>query len=250
MDYTKIRQSRFFQQHFHLLYEDADLLALDKPAKIAVHPGGPGQPERTMIALARAYMLAKPGEISLAHRLDQETSGVLLFAKHQAALERMDAIMRARQIDKLYLALVKGQIKPDQGVIKSRLTLVDGDKGNAHVIVARRPGEGKTAITHFTVKQRFGAFATLLRVKTETGRMHQIRVHLQMQRHPVWGDGRYGDFEFNKQIAKAPYSLKRQFLHAAAITLPHPMRQEKLTITAALPADLAHVLAVLLEKAW
>lgn len=232
-----------------MIYEDDDLLALNKPARIAVHPGGTIPAGRTMLDLARAYMLGRPQEteIALVHRLDQDTSGVLLFAKHAAALDRMNEIVRTRQVTKHYLALVKGKVKQERGVIKSRLTTVDEDTPQARMQMSAT-GQGKTAITHFVIERRFGPVATLLNIKIDTGRMHQIRVHMQAQGHPIWGDGRYGDFKFNKKIAKAPYALKRQFLHACSSTFPHPIHNRKITIAAALPDDLAHVLQVLSER--
>jgi 23S rRNA-/tRNA-specific pseudouridylate synthase len=138
-------------------------------------------------------------------------------------------------------------VKQERGVIKSRLTTVDEDTPHARMTMSAS-GQGKTAITHFGVERRFGPVATLLNIKIDTGRMHQIRIHMQSQGHPIWGDGRYGDFKFNKKIAKAPFSLKRQFLHASSSTFPHPIHNRTITITATLPDDLTHVLQVLAER--
>lgn len=249
IDYRALRASPYFQKHVQVIYEDGDVLALNKPAKIAVHPGGTIPAGRTMLDLARAYMLDQPHaeDIALVHRLDQETSGVLLCAKHAEALDAMETIIRTRQMAKTYLALVKGKVKPEQGTIKSRLTTVDEDRPQAYMRMSADE-QGKTAITHFHVERHFGPVATLVKLKLETGRMHQIRVHMQAQGHPIWGDGRYGDFKFNKKIAKPPYALKRQFLHALSVTFPHPISRRTITIRAEMPDDLTHVLEILSQQ--
>lgn len=215
---------------FPVLYEDDALLAIDKPAGVAVH-GGSGVSFGVIEQLRRARPQAK--FLELVHRLDRETSGVLLIAKKRSALTGMHEVMREGNSDKRYLTLVVGDWKNARQHVKLPLHKFDTPQGEKRVMV--REG-GQTAHTIFNLKQSFGAY-TLLEAELKTGRTHQIRVHLSHLGFPIAGDDKYGDFALNKELAKQ--GLKRMFLHAHSISFKHPLTEEPLTIVAPLAKELA-----------
>ncbi len=213
-----------------VLHEDDELLVLDKPAGLAVH-GGSGVASGLVEILKDAG--AGYGGVELAHRLDKETSGCLVLAKSRPALLRLHEALRTGRVDKRYLALVAGAWPGDATV---RLALAR--EGGARAKVVASDG-GKAAVSHFRVRERFPG-ATLLEVRLDTGRMHQIRVHAAASGHAVAGDARYGDHGFNRSLR--PTGLRRMFLHAAAIGLPD---FGGLRVRAPLPGDLQAVLDAL-----
>jgi 23S rRNA pseudouridine955/2504/2580 synthase len=218
--------------HFQMavLYEDEFLLALDKPAGIAVH-GGSGIAHGVIESLRAIRREAR--FLELVHRLDRETSGVLLVAKKRSALTALHEKLRERDMDKRYLAGVKGRFRNEVQRVKLALSEGRTREGEKRVRVS---GEGQAAQTVFRRIAR-GADASLLEAELLTGRTHQIRVHLAHLAHPVLGDGKYGDFELNKRLRKE--GLKRMFLHASRLAFVHPMTGEPLDIASPLPADLA-----------
>ncbi|HEX4782270.1 MAG TPA: RluA family pseudouridine synthase [Usitatibacter sp.] len=218
--------------HFHLpaLYEDEFLVALDKPAGIAVH-GGSGIAHGVIESLRAMRREAR--FLELVHRLDRETSGVLLVAKKRSALTALHEMLRDRDMDKRYVVGVKGRFRNELQRVKLALAEGRTPEGEKRVRVS---SEGQASETVFRRLAR-GAEASLLEAELLTGRTHQIRVHLAHLDHPVLGDGKYGDFELNKRLRKE--GLKRMFLHASKLAFVHPMTGEPLEIASPLPADLA-----------
>jgi 23S rRNA pseudouridine955/2504/2580 synthase len=218
---------------FVLAHEDEALMVIDKPAGVAVH-GGSGVSFGVIEQLRRARPQAKL--LELAHRLDRETSGLLIVAKKRSALTRLHDMFRDGEIAKRYLALVKGRwMNPTQHVrlpLHKYLT----EEGERRVAVSR---EGKEAHSIVRLVARWRNFS-LVEVELKTGRTHQIRVHLAHLGFPLAGDDKYGDFALNKDLQKA--GLKRMFLHAAKLKLAHPLTGEALELEAPLPADLGDFL--------
>lgn len=214
---------------FPVLYEDEALLAVDKPAGTAVH-GGSGVSFGVIEQLRRARPEAK--FLELVHRLDRETSGVLLIAKKRSALTGLHEIMREGGSDKRYLALVLGEWRNDRQHVKLPLFKFDTPQGEKRVMVRE---DGQHAHTIFNLKQRWTGFS-LLEAELKTGRTHQIRVHLSHLGFPIAGDDKYGDFARNKELAKQ--GLKRMFLHAHSIAFDHPLTGERLQIEAPLAPEL------------
>lgn len=219
---------------FPILYEDDHLLAIDKPAGVAVH-GGSGVSFGVIEQLRQARPTARL--LELVHRLDRETSGVLLVAKRRPALTRLQDQFRDRETGKTYLALVAGSWPASRKVIDQPLHKYLQADGERRVrVVAKDDPDGMRAITLVKVARSLPGF-TLLEVTIKTGRTHQIRVHLAAQGHPIAGDDKYGDFELNKALARQ--GLKRMFLHAWRLRLAHPQTGETLSIEAPLPPELA-----------
>jgi 23S rRNA pseudouridine955/2504/2580 synthase len=223
-----------------VLFEDDLVLAIDKPAGMAVH-GGSGV-SRGVIEQLR---LERPNVrfLELVHRLDRETSGVLLLAKKRSALTHLHAQLREGRVDKQYLALVKGEWRRPRQTVSLPLTKYLTDAGERRVSV---DGQGMQAQTTFSLEQGFQGYS-LLRAELHTGRTHQIRVHLAHLGFPIVGDDKYGDFALNKTLGKA--GLKRMFLHAAEVGFLHPGLGARVQIAAPLPVDLGALLEALEPKA-
>lgn len=230
--------------HFRLpiLHEDDDLLVIDKPANLAVHPGTGIAAGDSVIEMARDYLARERGEgelfqPSLVHRLDKDTSGVLVIAKSGASLRGLTRALRGGGFTKKYLALVEGAPSPKSGEISGRLQRIDSKGGGAKSEVSQ--DEGKWSVTKYKTVKDFGKFS-LLGVIIETGRMHQIRAHLADNGHPLVGDSRYGSFERNRLYRKA-LGLKRTFLHAADLEIDLGQGR-KFSFHAPLPKDLSAAL--------
>jgi 23S rRNA pseudouridine955/2504/2580 synthase len=220
-------------REFPVLFEDDHLLAIDKPAGVAVH-GGSGVSFGVIEQLRQARPAAK--FLELVHRLDRETSGILLVAKKRSALTNLQDQFRDRETGKTYLALVSGTWPANKKVIDVPLHKYLQADGERRVkVVAKDDPDGMRAITLVKVARRVGDFS-LLEVTIKTGRTHQIRVHLASQGHPIAGDDKYGDFELNKRLPKA--GLKRMFLHAWRLRFTHPQTDEEVQLEAPLPAEL------------
>ena len=231
-------------RRFEVLYEDAEVLAIDKPAGLPIHPTAKFW-RNTLTALLRERY---PGQhMEVAHRIDRETSGVLLIARSSSAASWLKRAFARRAVDKSYLALVKGQ-PPDQGVIDRPMKLLDTP---THVMMGVAP-DGLQAVTRFRVVRRFAAHA-LCDAHPETGRQHQIRVHLAAIGHPVVGDKLYGagerafmracDEGVGPELLALFDGLSRHALHAHRLTFPHPRTRAPVTIESPLPADLADYIA-------
>ncbi|MGC2166911.1 MAG: RluA family pseudouridine synthase [Gallionella sp.] len=226
---------------FPILYEDDALLAINKPSGVAVH-GGSGVSFGVIEQMRSARPHAK--FLELVHRLDRETSGVLLLAKKRSALTAMHEIMREGNSDKHYFALVLGLWKNNRQHVKLPLYKFDTPQGEKRVIVKEG---GQLAHTIFELQKcwpenRLPAFS-LLDAQLKTGPTHQTRVHLSHLGFPIAGDDIYGDFAVNKVLMKR--GLKRMFLHAHSISFLHPLSGELLQLNAPLPDDLSGYLAQL-----
>lgn len=221
-------------REFPLLFEDEHLLAIDKPAGTAVH-GGSGVSFGVIEQLRQARPTARM--LELVHRLDRETSGILLVAKKRSALVKLQDQFRDRETGKTYLALVTGDWPERKKVIDLPLHKYLQADGERRVkVVDKDDPNGMRAITLVKVARKLAGF-TLLEVTIKTGRTHQIRVHLAAQGHPIAGDDKYGDFELNKALHKK--GLKRMFLHAWRLQFTHPASGERVELLAPLPPELA-----------
>jgi 23S rRNA pseudouridine955/2504/2580 synthase len=230
-------------REFAVLLEDEHLLAVDKPAGVAVH-GGSGVSFGVIEQLRRARPQAK--FLELVHRLDKETSGILLLAKKRSALAALQDQFRARDTGKVYAALVFGSWPARLKVIDQPLLKGTDARGERHVrVVTPGHAEGQRSISLVRVVQALPALGpgvTLLDVTIKTGRTHQIRVHLASNGHPIVGDPKYGDFARNKTFARDT-AFARMFLHARELAFTHPASGERITLNAPLPADCATLLA-------
>lgn len=223
-----------------VLLDDDWMMAIDKPAGMAVHTGS-GITGGTLVDHVRAMLGAKAERngfaASPAHRLDRETSGVILVAKRRPAMVHFTDVFTRGLAKKRYLALTRGRMPRAQGVIDLPLS----EHQQTAASKARRGVNFQEAVTRYAAL-RSSSSASLLDLVLETGRTHQIRRHLAAVGHPLAGDKKYGDFAFNRE-ARARWGLKRLFLHAARIEFPHPKSGARVVLTAPLPLELADVLA-------
>jgi 23S rRNA pseudouridine1911/1915/1917 synthase len=219
-----------------ILHEDADVIVIDKPAGLVVHPGA-GQPDRTLLnaLLAHAPKLAGVPRGGIVHRLDKDTSGLLVVAKTVEAQAELVKQLASRSMRRIYLAVVQGD-PPASGSIDAPMGR--DVRSRVRMAVTHR---GKPARTTFRVVERFG-HAALLECRLETGRTHQIRVHLQHIRHPLVGDLVY------RRGTRHGLSFPRQALHAAELTFTHPRTGKAMTWRAPLPRDMNRLLKDLREK--
>lgn len=211
-----------------VVYEDDDLLALDKPAGLVVHPA-PGHPSGTLVnALLARWRDFKglKGDLrpGLVHRLDKDTSGLLIVAKNDASMLKLSTQIKERRVKKEYLALVEGRLEPAEGRIEAPVGRHPTERQQMAVVRG-----GRESTTHFSVEQYFKDFS-LVRARPVTGRTHQIRVHLAFAGHPVAGDDVYG----HRRVPGLP----RQFLHAARLGFTQPTTGEWIQLEAPLPEDL------------
>lgn len=219
-----------------ILYEDDHLMLINKPSGTAVH-GGSGLSFGVIEGLRALRPEAR--FLELVHRLDRDTSGVLLIAKKRSALRALHEQLRLKQMQKDYLALVRGQWQSNTKVVQAPLLkniLQSGER------VVKVSNEGKPSETRFKVEERF-EFATLVKASPVTGRTHQIRVHTLHAGHPIAFDDRYGDRDFDSQLVGT--KLKRLFLHASSLTFTHPSTGEQIRIEAPMDNQLRHCLQVL-----
>ncbi len=217
----------------NIIYEDDDLLVVDKPAGLAVHPA-PGHPSHTLVNAVLSHLpgLAdisgsdslRPG---IVHRLDKDASGIMVIAKNNAAQLNLIGQFKARSVVKAYLVLVKGQLTPENGIIEAPIGRDPRNRKRMAVVA-----EGKEARTRYRVVNYIGDY-TLLEVRTETGRTHQVRVHLLAIGYPVAGDATYG--------VKSAF-LSRQFLHACRLGFKLPSSGQYVEFESELPPDLAQAL--------
>ena len=226
-----------------IAYEDEYLVVVDKPAGLVVHPA-PGHASGTLVHGLLEHEVAggdadRPG---IVHRLDRDTSGLMVVARSDEAHRRLQALVRKRALERHYLALVVGLPRSRSGRIEAPIGR-DRRDPLRHSLDSDSPRE---AITHFEVVELLSRHA-LLDVRLETGRTHQIRVHLSHLGFPIVGDDKYGDFELNKRIARASPPdglprLARMFLHAGAVDFQHPVTSRRMTLEAPLPSECADFL--------
>ena len=218
--------------HFGVAYEDDHLLVVDKPAGLVVHPArGHRQGTLAQALAGRAAGGEDPGRAGIVHRLDRDTSGLLVVAKSEEVHRALKALLASRRLAREYLALVEGRPPARTGTIDAPI----GRHRHDRVLMSIDTDEPREARTHFEV-ERLLPRATLLRVVLDTGRTHQIRVHMAAIDHPVCGDPQYG--------TAGLYGLERQFLHAARLAFPHPVTGVDVEVSSPLPEDLAAALAV------
>jgi 23S rRNA pseudouridine1911/1915/1917 synthase len=219
---------------FAVAYEDDDLIVVDKPAGLVVHPA-PGHAEGTLAqALAGRASGGEAFRPGIVHRLDRDTSGLLVVAKSEDIHRRLQDELRRRAIQREYLALVEGRPDARSGTIDAP---IGRDRGR-RTVISTRTDRPRAAVTHFEVAEALPR-TTLLRVRLETGRTHQIRAHLAAIGHPVCGDPVYGGLESGRRLG-----LTRQFLHAAKLVFSHPRTGEIVRCESKLPADLLRSLEV------
>jgi len=228
-----------------IVYEDEQVLVLDKPAGLVVHPA-PGNLDRTLVnallahcgdSLAGIGGVKRPG---IVHRLDKDTSGLLVIAKTDLAHQKLSADFAARRLTRAYLAVVRGVPNPGAGEIEARIGRSKTDRKKMAVLATG----GKAALTRYRTLRRFGAAAALLECRLATGRTHQIRVHLAAKGHPLIGDPVYGRGRASS-LPPAARDFGRQALHAERLGFTHPTRGEYLEFSTPLPSDMAALIASL-----
>lgn len=230
-----------------VVYEDEYLVVINKDAGMVVHPAEHGKfMGQSLVNAALAYVgeglkgiggVLRPG---IVHRLDKDTSGLIIVAKTDLAHQRLVDMFRAREVKKKYMALVCGKIEQDKGKIVAGIGRSSRDRKKMAVDGMR----AKDAVTGFVVQERYffhKLYFSLVEALPETGRTHQIRVHLASIGHPIVGDKVYGVEKVNEVMAEFA-GLKRQFLHAYSLSFPHPITQKKIDLVAGLSSDLTHVL--------
>ena len=217
-----------------LAYEDRDLLVIDKPAGLLTHPISPRHIRTLAHGVAHHFQeRGIQAKVRPVHRLDRDTSGLILFAKSAFAHQQMDRQLRRREMRREYLALVAGRVEADAGEIDAPIAVHHASP----TLRAVREG-GETALTRYRVRERLPG-ATLLELELETGRTHQIRVHLSHLGHPLLGDAEYG--------GPPAEGLERQALHAFRLAFRPPSAEELVELTSSLPTDLARLRERLLE---
>jgi 23S rRNA pseudouridine1911/1915/1917 synthase len=215
---------------FGVAYEDEHLIVVDKPAGVVVHPARGHRDGTLAQALGgRAAGGEDPWRAGIVHRLDRNTSGLLVVAKNDAVHRGLKEAMARREIRREYLALVEGRPPSRSGTIEAPI----GRDRRRRILMSTDTDSPKDAITHFEIERALPQ-STLLRVRLQTGRTHQIRVHMQAIGHPVCGDREYGHEDL--------YGLRRQFLHAARLAFTHPVTGDPVDLASPLPADLAAAL--------
>jgi 23S rRNA pseudouridine1911/1915/1917 synthase len=226
-----------------IVFEDEHLLVINKPQGLVVHPGA-GQPEDTLMnaLLNHQSSLEILPRAGIVHRLDKDTTGLMVIAKTHLSYQALIQMMQERQIERRYFALVHGLVRSG-----GTLSTFYGRHPQNRLKMAVRP-QGKTATTHYQIEERFKQ-NTLLNVSLETGRTHQIRVHLQHLGYPIVGDPLYGKARApgKGSITDALNSFGRQALHAHQLKFIHPIEQKPLTFDAILPDDFAHLLSIIRE---
>lgn len=227
-----------------VVYEDEDLLVLDKPAGLVVHPGA-GNPEGTLLNALLHHVpgLAQLPRAGIVHRLDKDTSGLLVVAKNERARQRLIRQLQKRTVEREYVAIVNGTLVAG-GTVEAPIGRHRLDR--TRMAITER---GKTAVTHYRVLKKYRAH-TLVQVKLESGRTHQIRVHMAHLQFPLLGDPVYGGrLRIPKgatpQLTEALRGFKRQALHAAKLALVHPATGERMQWTASVPEDMSKLMEIL-----
>lgn len=221
------------QARFEVVWEDGDLLVIDKPAGVVVHPGAGNRRGTLAQALAgRAVGGPDPQRAGIVHRLDRDTSGLMVVAASERAYAELSRMAAAHELERSYLALVEGHPDARSGTIEAPLGRDRGQRTRMSV----RTDRPRSAVTHFELVERLPR-TTLLDVRLETGRTHQIRAHLEAIDHPVCGDERYGG-----RASGCRLGLSRQFLHSGRLAFSHPISREDLVCESKPPADLLRAL--------
>lgn len=230
---ARFSERYFVQNNLNIALEKEDFLVIDKPSGIASQPGTGTRKGETLVEMlwqwgSDEHLDFKP---TLAHRLDEETSGLLLAALHGDTLRELTRMLREHKIQKTYFALVKGNLKKERGTIKATLERTDSKAGAK---MKTGTESGVAAVTHYAVKEHLDGY-DLVKINLETGRMHQIRAHFESIGHPLVGDSRYGDFALNREFKKN-FGLKRLFLHS--MRLEFDWKGEHIVVESPLPKEL------------
>lgn len=229
-----------------VVYEDSDLIVVDKPAGLVVHPAA-GNPDGTLVnallhhcagQLSGIGGVARPG---IVHRIDKDTSGLLVIAKTDRAHEGLSRQFKDHSIERRYLAIVTGVPVPPAGTVD---TWIGRSATNRKKMAVQNEGRGKRAITHYHMLRRLDK-AALVECRLETGRTHQVRVHMGHIGHPLLGDPVYGGRKGKFSDVLAKLSFRRQALHAASLGFIHPVTDERLLFDSAVPADMQELLSQL-----
>ena len=226
-DLKSSRQSVTLRGAFEIIFEDDEIIVINKPAGIAVHEGKDVLKRNSILGILEARYRSQGIAPRLVHRLDKDTSGVLLAAKKEETAKQLERLFADDGVEKEYVCLLVGRLQQNEGTLDLRLP--------------GRQGKSVRALTRFRVAERFSE-TSLVRAHIATGRMHQIRLHFAHYGHPVVMDDQHGDFSFNKRFRKK-YGLRRQFLHASTLTIEHDGKRRRWT--APLPTDLAKTLELL-----
>lgn len=229
-----------------VVFEDEDIIVINKPCGMVVHPAA-GNESGTLVnallyhckgTLSGVGGVERPG---IVHRIDKDTSGLLVVAKNDAAHNHLSAQLKTHDVARVYFALCIGNLREDRGTVHAPIGRHPTDRKK--MAICRREGEGRDAITHYEVLERFGGF-TLVRCRLETGRTHQIRVHMASLGHPLLGDPVYGGDGTRFEATHRKYFCG-QCLHAGELSLTHPRTGALMTFQAPLPADFAALLDIL-----
>jgi len=226
-----------------ILHEDPHVLIVDKPAGLLTQPT-PDNERDTLVSRATRYLKLRHGTrsfLGVVHRLDKNTSGALALARSPEAIRGLQKLFREHDVERQYLAVVEGNPRRESGTIDKALVT---DRGDLRRGVAKFEGEGRRAVTHFRVVERFGPVASLLACWLETGRTHQIRIHLAEMGHPVVGEAVY------RPRLQPPCKAKfhRQALHAQTLGFVHPILGHEVRVEAALPADMDELIVDLRNR--
>ena len=226
---------------FPVLYEDKECLVINKPAGISVYPINEADKSKTIIDYSLQNFKVKfkdPERPGIVHRLDKETSGVLILAKNQEALDYLMAQFKQREVKKVYWALVYGIMQHPEGIIDSPIQRSHKHRKKMSLAAA---GTGREAISQYKVLKEYRLdpkhLLSLIEVRIHTGRTHQIRVHMSSIGHPVIGDVTYGNSSMNRKFIKK-YGLRRQFLHARLVEFKTPVKDKQVSVEAELPDEL------------
>lgn len=233
------KKSAWGARELDIVMQTEDYVVINKPSGLASQPGSGTRPGESLVEYLWEWGRSEGLDFkpTIAHRLDQETSGMLIAALHGDTLRDFTRMIREHEIDKFYFALVKGNLKRDKGTIDESLTRTDAAKGSK-MKVGENGKDAQRAITHYRVKQHYEGY-DLVKIKLETGRMHQIRAHFASIGHPLLGDTRYGDFALNRE-AKKQLGLHRLFLHSCR--LEFDWKGEKKVLDCPLPRELQNVI--------
>ena len=233
------KQSNWGAKELDIIIQTEDYVVVNKPSGLASQPGSGTRPGESLVEYLWEWgrMENLDFKPTIAHRLDQETSGLIVAALHGDTLRDLTRLIREHEVDKFYFALVKGNLKKDKGTISESLTRTDAAKGSK-MKVGESGKDAKEAITHYRVKQHYEGY-DLVKIKLETGRMHQIRAHFASIGHPLLGDSRYGDFALNRE-AKKELGLHRLFLHSCR--LEFVWKGERKVFDCPLPHELQSVI--------
>ena len=210
------KQAHWGAHELDLVVQTEDYVIVNKPSGLASQPGSGTRPGESLVEYLWEWGRSEGLDFkpTIAHRLDQETSGLIIAALHGDTLRDFTRMIREHVVDKFYFALVKGNLKKDRGTISESLLRTDSAKGSK-MLVGQDDENAQKAITHYRVKQHYEGY-DLVKIKLETGRMHQIRAHFASIGHPLLGDTRYGDFALNREVKKQ-FGLNRLFLHSCRL---------------------------------